>query len=528
MSSSAQLDLVLERVAAAGVDLRETGENRWRGDCIGCGGEDRMTVRLDLQGFVWVSCWGATCSEQGRLGALNLTAEELWPKRERARGKVIFATDVRAEPVRWLIPGRVPLAAVTLLAGDPKLGKSTLSCLFAAGVTLGRFGDRPATVLIVSAEDSFARIIKPRAVVSGADLRRVGKFDVIDADGDRYPDLPEDVPELAAAIAEHRARLVIVDPLNAFLSGSIDSWKDHGIRRALAPLARIAEELDCAILVVVHLNKQRGGDPLYRIGGSIGQVGAARSVLGFGRDPDDPDGDRGRLRLLGHLACNWGVLQPTQLYELETVDVAIDDELIETSRLIYVRDTDQAAGDAFGARVREDRAEDCEDAIIELLDDGEPHASREVKTAVMEELGVGEATVKRAAKRLADRGELVVHERGSSSGPGQVSRGTEWQLVSRLTPITVREPTEENPVDTGDSRSDHLQSAHERDGEPTHEPTDDEEWLRACWSLIRWMSSSGGMTRDLPRHGDHRIGPAGRPPRTGRRRGAGRRPDPAP
>jgi len=67
-------------------------------------------------------------------------------------------------------------------------------------------------------------------------------------------------------------------------------------RLALAPLTRMAEEHECAVLVVVHLNKQRGGDPLYRIGGSIGQVGAARSVLSFGRDPDDPDGEPGRMQ----------------------------------------------------------------------------------------------------------------------------------------------------------------------------------------------------------------------------------------
>ncbi len=209
---------------------------------------------------------------------------------------------------------------------------------------------------------------------------------------------------------------MIIDPLNAFLSGEIDCWKDHGIRRALAPLARMAEELGCAVLVIVHLNKQRGGDPLYRIGGSIGQVGAARSVLAFGRDPEDPDDDRGSRRLLGHLASNWGALAPTQLFELETVGLELDDEWIETSRLILSRrDRPDAPRDAFGARARDDRGEDCEEAILEPLDDGEPHPSREVKTAVIEELGVSEPTVERAAKRLIDRGETsLVHEKARS------------------------------------------------------------------------------------------------------------------
>jgi Thiamine pyrophosphate enzyme, C-terminal TPP binding domain/AAA domain len=194
-------------------------------------------------------------------------------------------------------------------------------------------------VFVISAEDSFARIIKPRfAAVDGA-LDKFAKFEVVDSEGARFPDLPEDVAELEAAVAEHQAALVIVDPLNAFLSGSIDSWKDHGIRRALAPLARMAEQQDCAMLVVVHLNKQRGGDPLYRIGGSIGQVGAARSVLSFGRDPQDPQEERGKRRLLGHLASNWGELEPTQLYEIERVELELDDEWHRTSKLIYRGDT---------------------------------------------------------------------------------------------------------------------------------------------------------------------------------------------
>jgi hypothetical protein len=472
VSNSPQLDLVLERVAGAGVDLREAGSGRWRGDCVACGGSDRMIVRSDLNGGVWVDCWSASCSQGDRLQALNLSIEDLRCEPEPAAGRVTFATAVRAERVRWLVPGRVPLGAVTLLAGDPKLGKSTLGCLYAAAASRGKFGDAPATVLVISAEDGLARVIKPRAAVAGGDLSRIGVFDVVDADGARYPDIPEDVFELAAAIVEHQARLIIVDPLNAFLSGSIDSWKDHGIRRALAPLARLAEEHDCAVLVIVHLNKQRGGDPLYRIGGSIGQVGAARSILGFGRDPDDPDGDRGHLRLLGHLACNWGALQSTQLFELERVEAEIDDELIETSRLIYLRDTEQSAGDAFGARQHDDRGEDCEEAIAELLADLQPHPSREIKTTVKEELGVSASTVDRGAKRMTGRGELLVHERGSSTGPGHVLRATEWQLVSRVKPIAKRDVTDEHPVNTGDSQSHQSQSRHHGNGDVSDDVTD--------------------------------------------------------
>src|SRR5437868_969674 len=97
-SPEGALGLVLERIEAAGVELREAGSDRYRGDCVACGGEDRMTVRLDLQGSVWIDCYSATCDEQDRHQALNLTRADLRPvtSKEPARGRVTFASQVKA------------------------------------------------------------------------------------------------------------------------------------------------------------------------------------------------------------------------------------------------------------------------------------------------------------------------------------------------------------------------------------------------------------------------------------------------
>ena len=325
------------------------------------------------------------------------------------------ASSVRAKPVQWLIPGRVPLGGVTMLAGDPKLGKSALTCLYGAEVSRGGYGHEPGITAFASAEDTLAHVIKPRLHAAGADLDLVGTLAVHDGDDARGLQLPGDVSSLDAFVAETGARLLVIDPLNAFLVGSIDSWKDHGIRAALAPLARLAEAQLIAIIVVVHLNKQVGGNPLYRPNGSIGYAGAARSCLAFGRDPDDPDGERGKRRLLGQFGTNWGVEMPTQVYELEGVAVELDDDVIETVRLRYVGETDADAGAAFGTRATEDRGADCEEAISEQLSDLQPHPSRTVKSAVMAELDVSERTVKRAAQRMTDRGELVITRRGSAA-----------------------------------------------------------------------------------------------------------------
>src|SRR5262249_21350270 len=83
--------------------------------------------------------------------------------------------------------------------------------------------------------------------------------------------------------------LVIIDPVMAVLAASIDAYRDHDVRRVLQPLAQLAEETHVAILLVRHLTKQPGPKALYRGGGSIAFVGAARSVLLAAPDPDDPD-----------------------------------------------------------------------------------------------------------------------------------------------------------------------------------------------------------------------------------------------
>src|SRR5215207_10963186 len=114
---------------------------------------------------------------------------------------------------------------------------------------------------------------------------------------------------------------------------------------------------------------------------------------------------------------------------------------VSTTRLRFVEETDASAAAVFGARDREDRAEDAEEAIAERLADG-ARASKDVKTSVIAELGVSERTVKRAAERMKGRGELIISE-------GGFPRRTTWALASGDTPVgtppdTPRGPTERN------------------------------------------------------------------------------------
>ncbi len=332
---------------------------------------------------------------------------------------------IRFEPVRFLIPDRVPLQAVTLLVGDPGLGKSTWTCMIAAGATRGMYGD-PTTVAIVNAEDSLKAVVGPRMQAAGADLERVEALSVLDDDHERLITLPDDVEMIEGFIVETGARLLILDPLMAFLSDKADANQDHSVRRALGELAAMAERRDVAVIVAAHLNKDEQKSLLYRVGGSIGLVGAARSILLFARDPDDPDGERGRRRLVAHAKSNWAQLAATLAYEIEPETVLAGGDIIQTSRLVARGESEHTAEQLVGKRKDAGKTQEAADEILAVLDDGEPHPSQEVKREVREAVGCSLRTVERAAEQLRADGKI---------GTGGETTATVWQLAPS-TPAT--------------------------------------------------------------------------------------------
>jgi len=192
-----------------------------------------------------------------------------------------LATKIKQKKISWLWPGWIPRGKLTVLDGDPGMGKSTITADIAARVTHGA-GSPCGTcrvskgrVLISSAEDDPGDTTIPRLIAATADLEKIDFWsEIIDKAGSRPIELPTDLPFLTSRYA-----LWIIDPIVAFLSGRIDACRDQEIRRGLHQLAGIAAEKGMAVLMVRHLNKSSGTKAIYRGGGSIGIVGAARSGL---------------------------------------------------------------------------------------------------------------------------------------------------------------------------------------------------------------------------------------------------------
>ncbi len=211
-------------------------------------------------------------------------------------GVGVLLSEVAPRRVEWLWAGRVPKGKLTLLESDPGTGKSAMIMDLAARVSSGRDmpdgtrGGAAAGVVILSAEDDLADTVRPRLDAAGGDTSRILALTTNgDEAGDRLPSLPEEIPLIEQGIERVGAELVIIDPLVAYFGGKIDSHRDQDVRRVLAALAALAGRTGAAVLVVRHLNKAGGGNPLYRGGGFIGIIAAARSGLLLAKDPENED-----------------------------------------------------------------------------------------------------------------------------------------------------------------------------------------------------------------------------------------------
>lgn len=216
------------------------------------------------------------------------------PSPPRSGAQLIRLSTVTPKPVAWLWPGWIALGKLAIIDGDPGLGKSLATLDIAARVSTGRAmpGDCrgelhgvPAGVVLLTAEDDPADTLRPRLDAARADVTRIVALSgVKTAEGERMPRL-SDLDAIADAIRDVEARLVIIDPVMAYLGG--DAHRDNEVRQSLSPVAQLLAEHGVAGLVVRHLNKGGGSHAVYRGGGSIAIIGAARTAMLVARDPDD-------------------------------------------------------------------------------------------------------------------------------------------------------------------------------------------------------------------------------------------------
>jgi RecA-family ATPase len=269
-------------------------------------------------------------------------------------------------------------------------------------------------VLVLSAEDGLADTIRPRLDAAGADVGRVHALTEV-----RYTDEEgrsrtravtlADVRLIEQAVTEVGAKLVIVDVLMAFLPGKVDSHRDQDVRSVLSGLSGMTERTGCCLLLLRHLNKATGGNPLYRGGGSIGIVGAARAALLAAHDPDDDS-----RRVLAVTKSNLAAMPGALAYQL------VDSPDHGCARVQWLGATSHQAGDLLGRHDQdEDRTErdEAADWLVDYLqrNGGECRAGDAIKAAARD--GIAKSTLTRARQRA-----------GVDSVKAGMSGGWVWSL----------------------------------------------------------------------------------------------------
>ena len=198
-----------------------------------------------------------------------------------------------SQPVPWLWPAHIAAGRPMLLDGDPGQGKSLLALDITARLTSGRAmpdgyqPSEPVSVLLLPAEDNLEDTVIPRLLAAGADLNRVH---VWSAALSEVLVFPEACSRLQDAIVRTKARLVLLDPFFAFLGPDITSLNDRMIRRALQPLARLADATGAALWLNRHLGKVGTSKQAAHRGlGSMTILGSMRTAFLAGPDPDDAE-----------------------------------------------------------------------------------------------------------------------------------------------------------------------------------------------------------------------------------------------
>ena len=205
-------------------------------------------------------------------------------------GILTLYSDVQATSVRWLWYPFIAVGKITLLQGDPGDGKSTMMMNLIAGLSNGgslpdgKPIGMPQRVIYQCSEDGVSDTIKPRLEKCGADCRNVAFINE-----ETYSGLTLDDERIRQAIIEFRPRLVVIDPIQAYLGSDSDLQIAGRARKLMQRLGMWASVYDCAIVLIGHLNKKEGTKGLYRSLGSIDVVAAARSVLQVERDPENAD-----------------------------------------------------------------------------------------------------------------------------------------------------------------------------------------------------------------------------------------------
>ena len=300
--------------------------------------------------------------------------------------KIIRMSDVEPTPVEWLWKPYLPFGKLSVLQGNPGEGKTYFAMHLAAACTNGKLLPNmermePFNVIYQTAEDGLGDTVKPRLIEAGADLDRVLVID----DSDVQLTLSDE--RIEKAIIENNARLVIIDPIQAYLGADVDMNRANEVRPIFMRLGQVAQRTGCAILLIGHLNKAAGMQSLQRGLGSIDIAAAVRSVMFIGKLKHDPT-----MRILTH-----------EKSSLAPPGASLAFSLGDEGGFRWVGEYDITADEMLSGiePQRETKTQQAKDLICTLLAGGKQVLSEDIDKAALER-GIPGRTVRDAKRELGD------------------------------------------------------------------------------------------------------------------------------
>ena len=300
--------------------------------------------------------------------------------------KIIRMSDVELTPVEWLWKPYLPFGKLSVLQGNPGEGKTYFAMHLAAACTNGKLLPNmermePFNVIYQTAEDGLGDTVKPRLIEAGADLDRVLVID------DSEVQLTLSDERIERAIIENNARLVIIDPIQAYLGADVDMNRANEVRPIFMRLGQVAQRTGCAILLIGHLNKAAGMQSLQRGLGSIDIAAAVRSVMFIGKLKHDPT-----MRILTH-----------EKSSLAPPGASLAFSLGDESGFHWIGEYDITADEMLSGiePQRETKTQQAKDLICALLAGGKQVLSEDIDKAALER-GIPGRTVRDAKRELGD------------------------------------------------------------------------------------------------------------------------------
>ena len=300
--------------------------------------------------------------------------------------KIIRMSDVELTPVEWLWKPYLPFGKLSVLQGNPGEGKTYFAMHLAAACTNGKLLPnmermKPFNVIYQTAEDGLGDTVKPRLIEAGADLDRVLVID------DSEVQLTLSDERIEKAIVENNVRLLIIDPIQAYLGADVDMNRANEVRPIFMRLGQVAQRTGCAILLIGHLNKAAGMQSLQRGLGSIDIAAAVRSVMFIGKLKHDPT-----MRILTH-----------EKSSLAPPGASLAFSLGDEGGFRWVGEYDITADEMLSGiePQRETKTQQAKDLICTLLAGGKQVLSEDIDKAALER-GIPGRTVRDAKRELGD------------------------------------------------------------------------------------------------------------------------------